>query len=211
MKGSASAAISVLVIVISAAAAFSVFADWASETVTVSSSLLGSTAKTGSGTGLDVAGKDFFTEIDSGGNIVAVDDWHVYVPYAVLAIAALTVIACAAGLARGSKGAGSLAAGTVLGLAGAGVTAAFVLWDRFGTSEYSILGVKTVYDVSPEFGAWMALACFALVFILSLAGLAKSASGRRRRRCPCGIGRSPGRPVRDADIRPGASARFYLS
>lgn len=179
MKGNASAMIAVLVIVISAAAAFSVFADWASETVTVSSSLLGNATSTDSSTGLDVAGKKFFTEIDSNGNTVAVDDWHVYVPYAAVIIAALTVIACAAGLARGSKGAGALAAGTVLGLAGAGVTAAFVLWDRFGTTEYSILGVKTAYDVSPELGAWMALACFALVFILSLAGLAKSASGRR--------------------------------
>ena len=179
MKGNASAMIAVLVIVISAAAAFSVFADWASETVTVSSSLLGNATSTDSSTGLDVAGKKFFTEIDSDGNTVAVDDWHVYVPYAAIIIAALTVIACAAGLARGSKGAGALAAGTVLGLAGAGVTAAFVLWDRFGTTEYSILGVKTAYDVSPELGAWMALACFALVFILSLAGLAKSASGRR--------------------------------
>ncbi len=170
--------ITVLVIVISAAAAFSVFADWASETVTVSSSLLGSATSSDSGTGLDIAGKEFFTEIDSDGNTVAVDDWHVYVPYAAAAIAALTVIAGAAGLARGSKGAGALAAGTVLGLAGAGVSAAFVLWDRFGTADYTILGVKTSYDVSPELGAWMALACFALVFILSLAGLARSASGR---------------------------------
>ena len=84
MKGNASAMIAVLVIVISAAAAFSVFADWASETVTVSSSLLGNATSAGSGTGLDVAGKKFFTEIDSDGNTVAVDDWHVYVPYAAI-------------------------------------------------------------------------------------------------------------------------------
>jgi hypothetical protein len=133
MKSTTNAIIWVLIIIVSVVAAFSVFADWASQTTTVS--LLGSsTSSTESVSGLDIAGNDTFLSPDSDDED---PDWRIYVPYIDIALAALIIIAGAVCLAKGAKGAGWGAFSLILSIAGAGVTAAFALWDTFDSTPSS--------------------------------------------------------------------------
>jgi hypothetical protein len=171
MKSTTNAIIWVLIIIVSVVAAFSVFADWASQTTTVS--LLGSTtSSTESVSGLDIAGNDTFLSPDSDDED---PDWRIYVPYIDIALAALIIIAGAVCLAKGAKGAGWGAFSLILSIAGAGVTAAFALWDTFDST--TVLDAIT-YETSPELGAWLALGSFAFIFILSLGSLYAGAKSK---------------------------------